>query len=115
MAILQPANQTFVNTGAVLAFTSLTSTDTLYFTNTGREVVLLNNASTSTTATFETPATVDSSLAIADKAVTVAATDVTYVGTFDPQYYNQSGTYGGKVKVTSLATVGVAIVSLPRV
>lgn len=75
-----------------ITFTAADVTDKNYFTNTGKEVVLINNVGVgSVTVTFSTPGIVDGS-AMPDLAVVVAAGAIAVVGPFPRGLYSTTYT-----------------------
>lgn len=80
------------------AATTIATANTYYFTNTGKEKLLIFNASGSTlTLTIDTPNAVDDDLAVPARTISIATAKNYAVGDLKPSIYNQSN---GKVKVT---------------
>lgn len=82
--------------------TAATSSDTYYFSNDGR-VVVVADAGTTATVTIETPNTIAGN-AIADTTVALPDSDIYIIGPFPPQVYNDSQ---GRVKVTVSANTSI--------
>ncbi|MBP7572063.1 MAG: hypothetical protein KBA95_18560 [Acidobacteria bacterium] len=82
--------------------TAATSSDTYYFANDGR-VVLIVDAATTATVTIETPGSVAGN-AIADTAVALPDGDTYVLGPFPTSVYNDSQ---GRVKVTVSANTTI--------
>ena len=74
--------------------------------NSGRELVHVKAGATPTTVTIQTPGTIDG-MAVADRTVTVPASQERMIGPFPPEIYNQGGASGDQVFVdfSSVATI----------
>lgn len=82
------------------------------FANNGDTIIHVKNAQGAATATvtIKTQATVDG-LAVADKAVTLPATEDAIIGPFPPSIYN---TTGGMVELTYDTVVTVTVAAIQK-
>lgn len=104
--------QKATSAGVAVTFEPANSLGNSYFAAKGRGLVVRNGSGSAITVTLPTPATADG-LAIADRAITVAAGAQTHVGVG-----SQAGIYAqtdGTVWVdySAVTTVTVAVVDIP--
>ena len=74
--------------GLVPTMTTANKTDGNKFVNDGKTIIYVYAHSTAPTITIQTPGSVDG-LAIADRTVSVTASDRKFIGPFPPSQYNQ--------------------------
>lgn len=111
MARTTLAVQTISRDGITPSFTAA-NVDGHEINNSGRMFLYVKNGDASPiTVTIVTPGTVDG-LAVADKTVTVPATDEEVIGPFPPQYYNQAPGETDTVFVDFSAVTSVTIAAL---
>lgn len=101
--------QTSLRAANDLTFVSATATTGDTFSNTGKEMILVNNGSGgSINVTITTPATVDG-LAVADKVIAVGNTKVACLGPFPKGIYDDNDDLVTFV-CSSVSSVTVAVI-----
>lgn len=104
------AAQSASSVGAVLAFSAAAALGDK-FANTGKELLLVRNASgSSVTLTVVTPKTVDGNLAVADRTLAIAAGGTAAIGPFNSGVYNDTDGFVG-ISYSLETSVTVAVVT----